>query len=138
MKRREAIEKRVATNKLQKVLEGRQPGGTAKTAPGEGPTVTPEMVSDYRTKGCIDRINSLLPSAKKLRNATFVQAASSPQGAFGLESQSHNRYRSPSSPGLPPWLKSARLLPVGLNEELQLFCQYVQVLLFPWLSSLMT
>ena len=129
MKRREAIEKRVATNKLQKQMEGRQPGSTTKKAQGDGPAVTPEMVADYRTKGCIDRINSLLPSAKKLRNATFFQASSSTLGTFGLESQSHNRYRSPASPGLPPWLKSAQSAPVSLNEELHLFCEYVQVLI---------
>jgi hypothetical protein len=162
MKRRESIENRVATHKLQKQINKKTGNHNIMVnAPGklseldaperegerERPQtcITPEMVADFRIKGTVDRLASLLPSARKLRNAAFVQSMGAKAGgAFGLEdlhTHTHTHTHTHRSPqgqqqqarsGDAPWLHGAGAAapasaPLSLSEELHCFCAYVQV-----------
>jgi hypothetical protein len=79
-----------------------------------------------------DRLAALLPSARKLRNAAFVQSmgvGAKAGGAFGLEDgKGPNKplYANPC-----PWIKgtaaAADDAAPTLTEELHKFCEYVQV-----------
>lgn len=133
MKRRETIENRVATNKLQKQINNQaNKNGISGHIVVSGdplrqkePTrVTPGMVADFRLKSTIDRIVGMLPTSKALRTANFVQSMNAKaNSAFGLGPQD---CRPMSTFDTLPWLKNASL-PVSLNEELHFFCDYVQV-----------
>lgn len=135
MKRREAIDNRVAKNKLQKQLNNKNfsqvvnISRSERTTEGDRADVTPEMVDNFRSRQTIDRINALLPSAKKLRNAIYANSAlvSSGKGNSVMKYNANQAFpRHLKLEDVAPWLLTAAG-PTSLDEELNCFCDYVQV-----------
>lgn len=140
-KRREAIENRVATNRLQKQINKKSGSKTvvvhenaiSDTRGQNRPSVTPEMVADFRIKAIVDKLSAMLPSARKLRNAAFVQSMGAKSGGvFALQALHapplQRLQQQKKMSGTVPWLQNNDS-GISLNDELHKFCEYVQVLL---------